>query len=142
MLVAGQPVGIFFATQREWIPHSKGLSGRWPQPASARGGTEAGDGRLRQAVFVQTLPALNGLSDMEILVADPETGQARRVARVSGSRLPRWLLMQRALSPSSGDSKTPKCAVSEPRDDPSRHRLCSNRSGTRPPAAKSSDLSK
>jgi Tol biopolymer transport system component len=48
---------------------------------------------------VQSLPALNGLSDMEILLADPENGPARRLARVSGSRLSSWLLMQPVLSP-------------------------------------------
>jgi Tol biopolymer transport system component len=49
--------------------------------------------------FVQNLPALNGLSDMEILVADPENGAAQKVARISGSRLSSWLLMQPVLSP-------------------------------------------
>jgi eukaryotic-like serine/threonine-protein kinase len=49
--------------------------------------------------FVQTLPATNGLSDMEILVADPENGPARKLAQVSGSRLSSWVLMQPVLSP-------------------------------------------
>ena len=49
--------------------------------------------------FVQSLQALNGLSDMEILLADPEDGPARRLARISGSRLSSWLLMQPVLSP-------------------------------------------
>jgi serine/threonine protein kinase/WD40 repeat protein len=49
--------------------------------------------------FVQTLPAINGLSDMEILVADPENGPARKLAQVSGSRLSSWVLMQPVLSP-------------------------------------------
>ncbi len=49
--------------------------------------------------FVQNLPALNGLSDMEILVADPDTGPAKKLARISGSRLSSWLLMQPVLSP-------------------------------------------
>jgi Tol biopolymer transport system component len=49
--------------------------------------------------FVQSLPALNGLSDMEILVADPENGPARSLTRISGSRLSSWLLMQPVLSP-------------------------------------------
>jgi Tol biopolymer transport system component len=55
-------------------------------------------GRL---LFVQNLPALNGLSDMEILVADPDTGPAKKLARISGSRLSSWLLMQPVLSPDS-----------------------------------------
>jgi serine/threonine protein kinase len=49
--------------------------------------------------FALSLPALNGLSDMEILVADPENGAAQKVARISGSRLSSWLLMQPVLSP-------------------------------------------
>lgn len=49
--------------------------------------------------FVQSLPALNGLSDMEILVANPENGPAQHLAHVSGSRLSSWLLMQPVLSP-------------------------------------------
>jgi serine/threonine protein kinase len=54
------------------------------------------EGRL---FFVLSLPALNGLSDMEILVASPESGSPRKVARISGSRLSSWLLMQPVLSP-------------------------------------------
>ena len=56
----------------------------------------AADGRL---FFVLSLPALNGLSDMEILVANRESGPAQKVARISGSRLSDWLLMQPVLSP-------------------------------------------
>ncbi|HXP16662.1 MAG TPA: protein kinase [Terriglobales bacterium] len=54
------------------------------------------EGRL---FFVMSLPALNGLSDMEILVANPENGPAQNLARISGSRLSSWLLMQPVLSP-------------------------------------------
>jgi Tol biopolymer transport system component len=36
---------------------------------------------------------------MEILVANQESGQARKLARISGSRLSSWLLMQPVLSP-------------------------------------------
>jgi Tol biopolymer transport system component len=36
---------------------------------------------------------------MEILVADPDTGPAKKLARISGSRLSSWLLMQPVLSP-------------------------------------------
>jgi Tol biopolymer transport system component len=54
------------------------------------------DGKL---FFVQNLPALNGLSDMEILVAKPENSKAQRLARISGSRLSSWLLMQPVVSP-------------------------------------------
>ena len=48
--------------------------------------------------FALSLPALNGLSDMEILVANPENGPAQKVARISGSR---YLssLMQPVISP-------------------------------------------
>ncbi len=49
--------------------------------------------------FVLSLPALNGLSDMQILVANPENGAAQKLARISGSRLSSWLLMQPVLSP-------------------------------------------
>ena len=49
--------------------------------------------------FVQTLPAINGLSDMEILVADPDNGTARNLTRISGSQLSAWVLMQPVLSP-------------------------------------------
>jgi eukaryotic-like serine/threonine-protein kinase len=54
------------------------------------------DGRL---FFVLSLPALNGVSDMEILVASQESGPAQKVASISGSRLSDWLLMQPVLSP-------------------------------------------
>jgi WD40 repeat protein len=56
----------------------------------------AADGRL---FFALNLPPLNGLSDMEILVANPEGGPAQKLARISGSRLSSWLLMQPVLSP-------------------------------------------
>ena len=49
--------------------------------------------------FVLTLPALNGLSDMEIRTAKPEDGPAQKLARISGSRMSNWLLMQPVLSP-------------------------------------------
>ena len=49
--------------------------------------------------FVLSLPALNGLSDMEILEANPENGPAQKLARISGSRLSSGLLMQPVLSP-------------------------------------------
>jgi Tol biopolymer transport system component len=65
------------------------------RPEGQKPAADAG-GRL---FFVQSLPALNGLSDMEILVADPENGRERRLARISGSRLSSWLLMQPVLSP-------------------------------------------
>ena len=64
----------------------------------AEGQKPAADSRGK-LFFVQTLQALNGLSDMEILLADPEEGPARRLARISGSRLSGWLLMQPVLSP-------------------------------------------
>jgi serine/threonine protein kinase/Tol biopolymer transport system component len=65
------------------------------RPEGQKPAADAG-GRL---FFVQSLPALNGLSDMEILVADTENGRERRLARISGSRLSSWLLMQPVLSP-------------------------------------------
>jgi Tol biopolymer transport system component len=65
------------------------------RPEGQKPAADAG-GRL---FFVQSLPALNGLSDMEILVANPENGRERRLARISGSRLSSWLLMQPVLSP-------------------------------------------
>src|SRR5260370_6524727 len=44
--------------------------------------------------------ALNGLSDIEILVANPENGPAQKLARISGSHLSSGgLLMQPVLSP-------------------------------------------
>ena len=49
--------------------------------------------------FALSLPALNGLSDMEILVANPESGPAQNLARISRSRLSTSLLMQPVLSP-------------------------------------------
>jgi serine/threonine protein kinase/Tol biopolymer transport system component len=54
------------------------------------------EGRL---FFTGNLPALNGLSDLQILAANPETGPPQKVARISGSRLSDWLLMQPVLSP-------------------------------------------
>ena len=50
--------------------------------------------------FAMNLPALNGLSDIEILVANPENGPAQKLARISGSHLSSsGLLMQPVLSP-------------------------------------------
>ncbi len=49
--------------------------------------------------FVRNLPALNGLSDMEILVASPENAPPEKLARISGSRLSSLMLMQPVLSP-------------------------------------------
>jgi len=54
------------------------------------------EGRL---YFTMNLPALNGLSDMQILLADPDNGPTKQVARISGSLLSRWLVMQPVLSP-------------------------------------------
>ena len=54
------------------------------------------EGRL---FFATSLPALNGLSDMEILQAHPENGAAQHLAWISGSRMSSWLLMQPVLSP-------------------------------------------
>ncbi len=50
--------------------------------------------------FAMNLPALNGLSDIEILAANPENGPAQKLARISGSHLSSsGLLMQPVLSP-------------------------------------------
>src|SRR3981081_795450 len=49
--------------------------------------------------FVMSLPGLNGFPDMQIIVANPESGPAQKLARISGSRLSSWLLMQPVLSP-------------------------------------------
>lgn len=54
------------------------------------------DGKL---YFSLTVPADKGLSDVEILVASPDTGPAKSLARISGFRLSNWLLMQPVLSP-------------------------------------------
>jgi len=54
------------------------------------------DGRL---FFVTTLPAMNGLSDMEVLVANPESAAPQKLVRISGSRLSSSVLMQPVLSP-------------------------------------------
>ena len=69
-----------------------------PQVVREEGQRPAVDaaGRL---FFMLSLPALNGLSDLEILVANPENGPATKLARISGSRLSSWLLMQPVLSP-------------------------------------------
>jgi Tol biopolymer transport system component len=98
-----------------WSPDSRwlyfsplGLNGFRIERASPEGGPNllvreqgqkpsvAADGRL---FFALNLPPLNGLSDMEILVANPEGGPAQKLARISGSRLSSWLLMQPVLSP-------------------------------------------
>jgi len=99
VLVSGQPMDIFFATRREWLSHSESLSRGWPnlsvRPEGQKPAVDA-SGRL---FFVQNLPALNGLSDMEILVADPDTARRKNWIVISGSRLSSWLLMQPVLSP-------------------------------------------
>lgn len=56
----------------------------------------AADGTLYYAV---ELANVNGASDMEILKAKPETGAPQELARIPGSRLPSWLMMQPVLSP-------------------------------------------
>jgi len=49
--------------------------------------------------FALSLPALNGSSDMQIMVAESEQGAAKPLARIAGSRMANWLLMQPVLSP-------------------------------------------
>ena len=49
--------------------------------------------------FVSNLPALNGLSDIEIRVATQENGQSQQLTRISGSRLSSVMLMQPVISP-------------------------------------------
>ena len=56
----------------------------------------AADGTL---YFTRSLPAVNGVSDMEIRRALPENGESQTLARISGSRLSDWLLMQPVISP-------------------------------------------
>lgn len=63
---------------------------------NGRGPAVATDGSL---YYVVTLASLNGNSDMEIRVANPEDGPSRVVARVPGSRLSPSLLMQPVLAP-------------------------------------------
>ena len=49
--------------------------------------------------FTLDMPAQNGISDMEIEVAKPETAASRKLALISGVRLASWLLAQPVLSP-------------------------------------------
>ena len=42
---------------------------------------------------------MNGVSDLEILQANPETAPSRPLAHIPGSRLPPYVLMQPVLSP-------------------------------------------
>jgi Tol biopolymer transport system component len=56
----------------------------------------AADGKL---YFTTSLPALNGVSDMEIMVAEQDSGPARKLAQISGSRLSPQILAQPVLSP-------------------------------------------
>ena len=96
-----------------WSPDSRWLYFSPPSPngfriekASPTGGPSVvvrGEGQkpavdaAGRLFFVQTLPALNGLSDMEILVANPENATPQRLTRLSGARLSN--LMQPVLSP-------------------------------------------
>ena len=98
-----------------WSPDSQWVyfcppasSGFRIEKLSAKGGTAqlvrpegekpalAADGRF---FFTINLPAMNGVSDMEIEVAKPETGPAKKLAHIPGSRLASWLLSQPVLSP-------------------------------------------
>ncbi len=45
------------------------------------------------------LPALNGVSDMEIRKANPETGDATVLTRITGAQLSNGVLMQPVVSP-------------------------------------------
>jgi len=56
----------------------------------------AADGKL---YFTTILPASNGVSDMQIMAADQESGPARKLARISGSRMSSYILTQPVLSP-------------------------------------------
>ena len=49
--------------------------------------------------YASELPSVNGPSDLEIRVARPETGQSSPLARIPGSRLPPWMMVQPVLSP-------------------------------------------
>ncbi len=49
--------------------------------------------------FTINLPQRNGLSDMQILIANREGGPVQKLARISGSRSSSWVLMQPVLSP-------------------------------------------
>jgi len=61
-----------------------------------RGPAAAADGTL---YYVLTLAGVNGISDMEIRVANPEDGPSKVLTRIPGSRLSPSLLMQPVLSP-------------------------------------------
>jgi len=78
----------------EKIPAAGGAS----QLVRAEGQKPAVDaaGRL---FFTMNLPERNGLSDMQILMANPEGGPVQKLALISGSRSSAWVLMQPVLSP-------------------------------------------
>lgn len=67
-----------------------------PVQPDGRGPAVAADGTL---YYVVTMAGVNGFSDMEIRVANPDTGPGRVLTRLPGSRLPSSLLMQPVLSP-------------------------------------------
>jgi Tol biopolymer transport system component len=68
---------------------------RTAQP-DGRGPAVAADGTL---YYVVTLAGVNGISDMEIHVANPDNGPSKILTRIPGSRLSSSLLMQPVLSP-------------------------------------------
>jgi Tol biopolymer transport system component len=49
--------------------------------------------------YLTELANVNGSSDLEISRAHPETGSSSRLARIPGSRLPPWMMIQPVLSP-------------------------------------------
>jgi Tol biopolymer transport system component len=60
------------------------------RPSVARDGT---------LYYVRALALTNGVSDLEIRAARPEASPSHVLARISGSRIPAWQLMQPVLSP-------------------------------------------
>ncbi len=70
-----------------------------------RDGAAPAPGRTALYYGVSVVPSsgsvedINGVSDSEIWVAQPENGQPRRLARISGQRIPQWQQFQPILSP-------------------------------------------
>ncbi|HEY2932180.1 MAG TPA: protein kinase [Acidobacteriota bacterium] len=64
---------------------------------SAQGPALSPDGAT--LYYVMPLASVNGVSDLDIRAATPESGASRVVARIAGSRVPSWQLIHPVMAP-------------------------------------------
>ncbi len=93
---------LYFGASEEGLWHvhkmpAEGGKAVTIRPESSQAPAVSPDGST--LYFVVTLANVNGTSDLEIRAAQPETGPARVLARISGARIPAWQLIHPVISP-------------------------------------------